>query len=102
MAEFLDAADVSSLPPGRGRSVELRGKRLALFNLEGTFHAIDDQCPHRGAPLGSGWCENGEVFCPLHGWAFDIATGACKTRPDRPVQTYPTQVRDGKVWIGVD
>jgi nitrite reductase/ring-hydroxylating ferredoxin subunit len=38
----------------------------------------------------------------MHGWAFDIATGTCKTRPDRPVRSYPTQVRDGKVWIAPD
>lgn len=102
MDSFLDAAEVASLPPGKGRTVELRGKRIALFNVDGKFHAIDDACPHRGAPLGGGWCEGGEVFCPMHGWAFDIATGTCKTRPDRPVRSYPTQVRDGKVWIAPD
>ncbi len=99
--EFVDAADINSLPPGRGRTVELRGKRLALFRIQDQFHAIDDACPHRGAALGAGWCENGEVFCPLHGWAFDIVTGACKTRPDRPVKSYPTEVRDGRVWIAL-
>jgi len=98
---FLDAADLTSLPPGRGRTVELRGKRIALFNLDGQFHAIDDACPHRGGSLGAGWCENGEVFCPLHGWAFEIASGACKTRPDRPVKSYPTRVENGRVWIAL-
>jgi nitrite reductase/ring-hydroxylating ferredoxin subunit len=99
--QFIDAAEVSSLPPGRGRTVELRGKRLALFHVGDQFHAIDDDCPHRGGSLGTGWCENGEVYCPLHGWAFDIATGTCKTRADRPVKSYPTQVRDGRVWIAL-
>ncbi len=94
-----DAADVSSLPPGAHRTVEGRGRRVALFNLDGTFHAIDDACPHRGASLAEGWCENGQVLCPLHGWAFDVRTGQGLTRPDRPVTTYRTEVRDGRVWI---
>ena len=94
-----NAAPVASLPPGKGRTVEFHGKRYALFNIEGAFHALDDACPHKGASLGEGWCDGNAVLCPLHGWAFDIATGACSTRPDRPVKCYPTEVRDGCVWI---
>lgn len=97
--EAFDAADASSLPPGSGRTVEWHGRRFALFNLDGTFHALDDACPHRGASLGEGWCEQGEVLCPLHGWAFDIRTGQGRTKPDRPVAAYPAEVRDGRVWI---
>ncbi len=98
---WLDAAEESSLPEGKGRSVEIGGRRFALFRLGGKFHAIDDTCPHRGAPLGAGWVENGEVFCPMHGWAFDPTTGSCSTRPDRPVKSHPTKVEGGRVWIGV-
>lgn len=102
MENFIDAADVASLPAGRGRTVEVRGRRVALFNLDGRYLAIDDACPHRGGSLGAGWCENGEVYCPLHGWAFDLESGACKTRPDKPVRSYPTRVVDGRVWVGLD
>ena len=98
---FFDAAEIASLPPGRGRSLEVGGHRLALFNLDGVFHAIDDDCPHRGGPLGAGWFENGCVHCPLHGWAFNVVTGACDVRPERPVATHPVEVREGRVWIGL-
>ncbi len=99
MRPAFNAALVASLPPGTGRTVEFHGKRYALFNRNGSFHAIDDACPHRGASLAEGWCDGDNVLCPLHGWAFDIITGACSTRPDRPVRSYPTEVRDGCVWI---
>jgi nitrite reductase/ring-hydroxylating ferredoxin subunit len=98
-AEFVDAADAASLAPGQGRTLELRGRRYALFNLDGQFYAIDDSCPHRGGPLGAGYFEGCEVYCPLHGWPFDVRTGQCRTVPARPVRTYPTRVENGKVWI---
>ena len=96
---FVDVAEVASLQPGKGRTVEVRGRRFALFNIEGTFHAIEDACPHRGGPLGVGWLEGCKVHCPLHGWGFDVRTGACDVRPDRPVKCFPVEVRGNQVWL---
>lgn len=96
---FVEVAEVGSLMPGQGRSIEVRGHRMALFNVDGTFHVIDDDCPHRGSPLGPGWVDGYRVHCPLHGWAFDVRTGACDVRPDRPIRTYPVAVRDGHIWV---
>ena len=87
--QFHPVADVASLKPGQGRTVEVKGRRIALWNVDGTFHAIDDTCPHRGAPLGAGVLEDGKVYCPMHGWAFDAATGACLSNPARPVASHP-------------
>lgn len=101
MPHAFHVADADSLPPGSHRTVECNGRRIAVFNLEGTFYAIDDACPHRGASLAEGWCENGQVLCPLHGWAFDVRSGQCLTRPDRPVATYQAEVRNGQVWLTV-
>ena len=98
---FIDAAEVASLSPGQGRSIEIAGHRLALFNVDGRFHAIDDDCPHRGGPLGAGWFENGKVHCPLHGWAFDVVTGGCDVRPERPVRTHAVEIRGDRVWVAV-
>jgi nitrite reductase (NADH) small subunit len=101
-SEYVEVADVDSVAEGAGRSVEVRGRRFALFRSEGRFHLVDDLCPHRGASLGAGWFERGEVFCPLHGWAFNVATGACSTRPDRPVRSYRTMIHQGQVWAAIN
>ena len=99
MSDFVSVADVNSLPPGHGRTVHVRGREFAVFNLDGQFYALDNLCPHRGGPLGAGTLEGGQVFCPLHGWAFDLKTGVCGSRPDMPVQVYPARVHEGQVQI---
>lgn len=99
MSEFVPVADVSSLAPGEGRTVHVKGREFALYNVDGNFCAFDDQCPHKGGPLGAGMLDQGKIVCPLHGWAFDAETGQCDLRPDKVVKTYPTRVRDGQVEI---
>jgi nitrite reductase (NADH) small subunit len=99
MGEFHSVADVSSLPPGHGRSIHVKGREFALYNVDGQFYAIDDRCPHRGAPLGAGTCDHGSVYCALHGWEFDLKTGACLSNAEKPVKTYPTRVENGQVQI---
>ena len=99
---FIPIAHIDSLAAGSCRSIEVRGRRLLLANVEGRFHAVDDTCPHRGASLGSGFLQGCEVFCPLHGWSFDVTTGAGQTRPDKPLRSYSTLVRDGQVWVAME
>ena len=101
--EYLPVLDASTLPPGKGETVLLAGQRIAVFNVGGEFYALDDDCPHRGGPLGSGWVdvEKCAVACPLHGWEFDIKTGACLTVPARPVRSHPVRVVDGRLEIAV-
>ena|SRR6185436_5634268 len=102
MKQFFAVADVKSLPPGKGRTVHVKGREFAVYNVAGEFFAIDDQCPHRGGPLGSGFLESDHIFCPLHGWEFNVRTGECLSNPAKPVQSYPTRVENGEVQIGLD
>lgn len=99
MSAFVPVADAASISPGQGRTVHYRGKDYAVYNLDGSFFALDDACSHKGGPLGAGCLEGEKVYCPLHGWAFDLKTGICSNRPDLPVKTYQTRVVDGQVQI---
>ena len=63
------------IPPGTGRVVNVDGRLVALFNCSGAYYAIDNQCPHRGGPLGKGTVEGQTVVCPWHGWSFDVTSG---------------------------
>jgi 3-phenylpropionate/trans-cinnamate dioxygenase ferredoxin component len=98
--ELVTVGRVEDLPEGRGATVELKGgAQLALFNVAGAFYAVDNFCPHRGAPLADGQLRGTSIECDWHGWRFDLRTGACLTRASDPVETYEVVVEDG--WIKI-
>ena len=75
MGEFVKAASTSEIAPGQGRLVNIEGKEIVLFNIEGTFFALANACTHEEGPLAEGEVSGYEVTCPWHGASFDIRTG---------------------------
>jgi nitrite reductase/ring-hydroxylating ferredoxin subunit len=68
-------AATTDCPPGEAREIVAAGRIVALFNVAGTFYALDGICPHQGGPLGKGTLRGCIVTCPWHGWQFDVSTG---------------------------
>ena len=81
LLEFVTVAAIEDIPPGTGRTVEVNGIGIALFNVDGSFYALDNTCPHAGGPLGEGRLDGLVIECPWHGWRFNVQTGA---RPENP------------------
>ena len=75
MAGFVKVAKTDEIAPGQSKMVEINGKKIALFNVAGSFYAIDDTCTHRGGQLSEGVLDGKEVTCPWHGAMFDVTTG---------------------------
>jgi nitrite reductase/ring-hydroxylating ferredoxin subunit len=102
MAAFVQVAGVDEVAPGQAKSVEVGGKTIALFNVEGGFYAIDNTCTHRGGPLCEGEIAGEEVTCPWHGAIYNIKTGAALGPPaPRGVTRYPVRVQGSQVEIEV-
>lgn len=76
MAKLVKVAPTKDLPPGQAAAFDVEGQRVALFNVAGTYYAIEDTCPHAGGPLSEGSVEGCKVTCPWHGADFDLKTGA--------------------------
>jgi nitrite reductase/ring-hydroxylating ferredoxin subunit len=97
---FITVAQTGDVPPGKGKQVSVNGKTVALFNVNGTFYALDNECPHRGGPLAEGEIEANHVVCPWHAASFDLATGAVLGPPARTsVKAYKVQVVGSDVQI---
>lgn len=99
--QIVTVGHVEDVPHGQGVTVELSdGRELALFNVNGEFHAIDNFCPHKGAPLASGTLHGHAVECDWHGWQFDVRTGSCLTVREQ-IKVYRVFVEDGLIKIEV-
>lgn len=91
---------VEDVPENCGATVELEaGGELALYNVGGAFYAIENFCPHKGAPLADGKLTGCIVECDWHGWRFDARTGQCLTRRGADVESYEVVIEDG--WIKI-
>ena len=103
MPKTVKIAQTSELSPGTGKVVQAEGRSIAVFNVEGTFYAIDNTCTHRGGPLGEGELKGDTVECPWHGAHFNVKTGAV-TVPTAPsgVRSFPVKVEGSDVLVEVD
>jgi nitrite reductase/ring-hydroxylating ferredoxin subunit len=102
MADFVKVAKTAEIVPGQGKMIEVGGKKIALFNVEGSFHAIDDTCTHRGGPLSEGSLDGKEVTCPLHGARFDVTTGGVLGPPaPQGVARYNVRVEGTDIEVEV-
>jgi nitrite reductase (NADH) small subunit len=99
MGEFVRVTGTTDVKSGQGIVVEVNGKTLAVFNVDGAFHAIDNTCIHRGGPLGEGDLEGSVVTCPWHGWQYDVTTGACVANPSAKVERYEVKVEGTDVKV---
>lgn len=76
MAEWVRLCGVAEAPAvGQLKAAEVRGFSVCVANVDGDLSAVENWCPHRGAPLAEGWLEGGSVVCPWHSWTFSMKTG---------------------------
>jgi len=88
MAEFVRVTGAADVAPGSGVVAEVQGQSVAVFNVDGTYYAIDNTCVHRGGPLGEGELEGDTVTCPWHGWQYDVTTGEKVANPEIRVEKF--------------
>lgn len=99
MGKYSAVCRADEIAPGEARLVRVDGVEIALFNVDGAFHATEDTCLHAGGPLHEGALEKTVVTCPWHGWRFDVVTGACDLNPLVRLVRYEVRVREGVVEI---
>ena len=96
-------ASTNELPPGSALAVEVGGRAIGLFNVDGVIYAIDNICTHDNAPLSEGVVTDGCVTCPWHGAQFDLATGQVMTPPAvEDVNTYEVVVSGDDVCLELE
>jgi len=93
-------ADVA---PDTAKAFEVGDRRLAVFNLGGTFYVTDDECTHASASLAEGMLDGDVIECCLHFGAFHIPTGAVKAPPASvALRTYKVELQGDDVFVDLD
>ena len=101
MGEFVRVAGVGDVPPGEMMIVELDGDEVAIANVAGEFYAFQNECTHRGGPLGEGILMDDIVECPFHGGKFNVRTGeVVESPPSEPLATYSVQLDGDDIKVG--
>ena len=101
MGSFVKVCKTNEIKAGFGRSIEVNGKAIAVFNVDGSFYAINDTCGHRGGPLGEGELDGQTVVCPWHGWRYNVTTGENELLPNLPTEKYEVKVEGDDVLVNL-
>ena len=100
--EYVEVGRQEEVPPGKGTVFRVADKELAIFNVDGTFYAMDNTCLHEGLSLGTSRLDGKVVTCRGHGWRYDVTTGNTLHVPGYGVATYPVKLVDGKIMVAVE
>jgi nitrite reductase/ring-hydroxylating ferredoxin subunit len=109
-------ASIDEIPPGERKIVNVAGRSIGIFNVDGDYYAVRNRCPHQGAALCEGklwgvlkadapgryeYSGSKEILaCPSHGWEFSVKTGQSWCDPRRlRVRRYEVTLEDGKMLL---
>lgn len=97
---WVDVTAVDTVPVDDVIGVDIDGKSLALYSVEGEVFATDNICTHGHARLCDGFLEGFEIECPLHQGRFDIRDGRAMCAPlTQNIQVYPLKIENGRVLV---
>jgi 3-phenylpropionate/trans-cinnamate dioxygenase ferredoxin subunit len=80
--------------------VVVNGKKLCLIKDKQDIYVIQNTCPHAGGILSGGWCENGNIVCPIHRWQYNLKTGMGGKGQGDYIHIYPTELRNDGFYVG--
>jgi nitrite reductase (NADH) small subunit/3-phenylpropionate/trans-cinnamate dioxygenase ferredoxin subunit len=101
VSEFVTVARVGEIADGQGKAFPIGDRMVVLFHVEGKYYALDDYCPHMGAPLHRGQIKDGMVICDRHRWAFRLTDGTCPNSDKLRAETFEVQVVGEEIRVRV-
>lgn len=83
------------------KKVKISNKNICLVGYEGQLFALSAKCPHAGGDLSAGWCKDEKLICPVHRYSYNIHTGKGSEGQNDYIDTFPVEIRDGAVYVGI-
>ena len=99
---WIDVVSVDVVPEGDVTAVNVGGKEVALYEVEGEIFATDNLCTHGAARMSDGFLEGKEIECPLHQGKFDVCTGKALCAPlTENIRVYPVRIENKRVFLNM-
>lgn len=98
-AAWHDVAAIADLPGDRGVCLEYGAGRLFARRDGGTVRAFSSRCPHQLTDIPAAALEGDIMTCPKHGWTFDVRSGECVDKGDRPLHELESKIENGRLWV---
>lgn len=103
--DFVPLCALAEIPKGAGRHFRpstgrWRNKAMAVFEENGSYHAVNFICPHQGGPISEGPIEGGVVTCPWHDWKFHADSGLSVDDDGHHLEVYETKVEGDQLMVG--
>ena len=103
------ACSIRDVPSNGGVCVKINDMQIALFHFAriDKWYATQNECPHRRQmALSRGLIgtqgEIPKVACPFHKKTFSLVSGECLNGDECSIKTFPVNVKDGNVFIGIE
>lgn len=96
---YFKAAELGNLEDGRSVEIEIEHMALMLHRRGGEVFATGVYCPHAEVRLDPRNCFGDLIICKAHGYKSNIRTGECLNEPDIKLNTFPTAIENGEVWV---
>ncbi len=99
---WIDITSTEDVPEDDVIGIDIAGKSIALYQVDGAIYATDNVCTHGNARLCDGFLEGHEIECPLHQGKFDIRNGKAMCAPlTDDLRTYPVKIDGSRVFVNL-
>lgn len=99
---WMDVMALEDVFEGEVMAVNVQGKEIALYEVQGELYATDNLCTHGAARLSDGFLEGREIECPFHQGRFDVCTGKALCAPlTENIRVYPVRIDNKRVFVNM-
>jgi nitrite reductase/ring-hydroxylating ferredoxin subunit len=96
---YKKSLSLQDIPDNQSVETEVENMAFMLHRRGDQVYATGVYCPHAEVRLIPRNCAGDFITCTAHGYRSNIKTGECLNEPDLKLNTFPTVIEDGVVWV---